>query len=78
MPEIATPSNPVSSRETSHPCRVCKGINNVQQTQTDIFVSPISSTVAYKISTLINNLLVYFFLDTGAAVTILHRETWEK
>ena len=58
--------------------RVCKGINNVQQTQTDIFVSPISSTVAYKISTLINNLPVSFVLDTGAAVTILHRETWEK
>ena len=42
------------------------------------FVSPISSTVAYKISTLINNLPVSFVLDTGAAVTILHRETWEK
>ena len=36
---------------------VYKSIKNVQQTQTDIFVSSIlvGSTVAYKISTLINN-----------------------
>ena len=58
--------------------RVCKSINNVQQVQTDIFVSSISSTISYKISTLKNNLPVSFVLETGAAVTILHKETWEN
>ena len=41
-------------------------------------VLPINSSSAYKIPSFINNIRVNFLLDTGAAVSLILKDVWEK
>ena len=41
-------------------------------------VLPINSSSAYKVPAFINDIRVNFLLDTGAAVSLVHRDVWEQ
>ena len=41
-------------------------------------VLPINSSSAYKIPAFINNIRVSFLLDTGAAVSLIRKDVWER
>ena len=56
--------------------RVSEGLCNMAQTLTNI--SPVAPVGGYKPSGTVNGVQMLFLLDTGAAVTLLRKDVWDR
>ena len=51
---------------------------HIKAHNTRIPVSPITPAGGYRMACTINGVLIPFLLDTGAAATLLRKDTWER